>query len=102
MSDYEKIQTKKSLQAATKTVVACRIFIRSENDFFSTSLQIDFSGEFARTPVDCEEHIKCVLCTHAEENRQSVKAFLAILLNLYQTNGFTSFTASPARITESL
>ncbi len=45
----------------------------------------DNSGEFAWTPVDCEEHLKCVLCTHAGEKRDSVKAFLRILLDLQKT-----------------
>ncbi|MCD8142486.1 MAG: LysR family transcriptional regulator [Clostridiales bacterium] len=44
----------------------------------------DFSGEFAWTPVDCEEHMSCVLCTHAGDNRKSVATFLGILLKLYQ------------------
>ncbi len=44
----------------------------------------DYSGEFAWTPVDCPEHLPCVLCTHAGEQRESVKAFMHILLKLYQ------------------
>ncbi|MCC8066093.1 MAG: hypothetical protein LIO78_03105 [Clostridiales bacterium] len=43
-----------------------------------------FSGEFAWTPVDCEEHMSCVLCAHAGDNRKSVATFLGILLKLYQ------------------
>lgn len=44
----------------------------------------DDSGEFAWTPVDCAEHLPCVLCTHAGEQRESVKIFLNILLKLYE------------------
>ncbi len=44
----------------------------------------DGSGEFAWTPVDCAEHLPCVLCTHAGEQRESVRAFLSILLRLYR------------------
>ena len=43
----------------------------------------DHSGQFAWIPFDCRESFSCVLCTHKDDNRPSVKAFLDILKNLY-------------------
>ena len=43
----------------------------------------DHNGEFAWTLFDCPERIKCVLCTHAEEKRESVKDFVKLLQKMY-------------------
>ena len=43
----------------------------------------DHNGEFAWTLFDCPERIKCVLCTHAEEKRESVKDFVRLLQKMY-------------------
>ncbi len=43
----------------------------------------DHSGQFAWIPFECRERFSCVLCTHRDDNRESVAAFLAILKNLY-------------------
>ena len=43
----------------------------------------DHSGQFAWIPFDCEERFSCVLCTHKEDQRPSVEAFLAVLKKLY-------------------
>ena len=43
----------------------------------------DHSGQFAWIPFDCKEHFDCVLCTHKNDNRESLDAFLDILKKLY-------------------
>lgn len=43
----------------------------------------DHSGEFAWIPFDCEETFECVLCTHRDDNRKPLSAFIAILKRLY-------------------
>ena len=43
----------------------------------------DHSGQFAWIPFDCRESFSCVLCTHRDDNRPGVKAFLDILKKLY-------------------
>ena len=43
----------------------------------------DHSGQFAWIPFDCDERFSCVLCTHRDDNRASLKAFLRILKELY-------------------
>ena len=43
----------------------------------------DHSGQFAWIPFDCPEHFNCVLCTHRDDNRASLAAFLTILKELY-------------------
>lgn len=43
----------------------------------------DHSGQFAWIPFDCEESFSCVLCTHRDDNRDSLSAFLSILKKLY-------------------
>lgn len=43
----------------------------------------DHSGQFAWIPFDCPEHFSCVLCTHREDRRESVAAFLRTLKRLY-------------------
>ena len=43
----------------------------------------DHSGQFAWIPFDCRENFSCVLCTHRDDNRPSLKAFLDILKKLY-------------------
>ena len=43
----------------------------------------DHSGQFAWIPFDCPERFSCVLCTHREDRRESVKVFLHILKRLY-------------------
>ena len=44
----------------------------------------DHSGQFAWIPFDCTESFSCVLCTHKEDNRPSLKAFLDVLKGLYR------------------
>ena len=44
----------------------------------------DHSGQFAWIPFNCEEHFCCTLCTHREDHRSSLSAFLSILQNLYR------------------
>jgi DNA-binding transcriptional LysR family regulator len=43
----------------------------------------DHSGQFAWIPFDCEESFSCVLCTHKEDHRKSLKEFLSIMKQLY-------------------
>ena len=43
----------------------------------------DHSGQFAWIPFDCRESFSCVLCTHKEDQRESLKTFLDILKKLY-------------------
>ncbi len=44
----------------------------------------DHSGQFAWIPFDCKESFSCVLCTHKEDQRESLRAFLDILKKLYR------------------
>lgn len=44
----------------------------------------DHSGQFAWLPFDCTETFSCVLCTHREDHRASLSAFLTILKKLYE------------------
>lgn len=44
----------------------------------------DHSGQFAWIPFDCEERFECVLCTHKNDSRQSLSAFIALLKKLYE------------------
>ena len=46
----------------------------------------DHSGQFAwvRVPFDCKESFSCVLCTHKEDRRDSLRSFLSILTKLYE------------------
>ncbi len=44
----------------------------------------DHSGQFAWIPFDCKESFSCVLCTHKDDNRPSLKAFLRVLQDLYR------------------
>ena len=43
----------------------------------------DHSGQFAWIPFDCDERFCCVLCTHKEDGRASLTAFLNVLKKLY-------------------
>ncbi len=43
----------------------------------------DHSGQFSWIPFDCKESFHCVLCTHKEDQRQSLRSFLLILKKLY-------------------
>lgn len=43
----------------------------------------DHSSQFAWIPFDCKESFFCVLCTHKNDNRPSLAAFIGILKNLY-------------------
>lgn len=43
----------------------------------------DHSGQFAWIPYDCKESFSCVLCSHKEDKRPSVKAFIDTLKKLY-------------------
>lgn len=44
----------------------------------------DHSGQFAWIPFDCDEHFSCVLCTHKEDTRPVLKAFVDTLIMLYK------------------
>ena len=44
----------------------------------------DHSGQFAWIPFDCQERFSCVLCTHKSDNRNSLRAFIALLQKLYR------------------
>ena len=44
----------------------------------------DHSGQFAWIPFDCQESFSCVLCTHKADNRDSLRAFIALLQKLYR------------------
>ena len=44
----------------------------------------DHSGQFAWIPFDCKESVSCVLCTHREDQRESLQHFLSILQKLYR------------------
>ncbi len=44
----------------------------------------DHSGQFAWIPFDCKERFSCVLCTHKDDNRPSLQAFLDVLKELYR------------------
>ena len=44
----------------------------------------DHSGQFAWIPFDCKESFPCVVCTHKEDQRESLKTFLCILKKLYR------------------
>ena len=44
----------------------------------------DHSGQFAWIPFDCKESFSCVLCTHKEDKRDSLQAFIELLRKLYR------------------
>ena len=44
----------------------------------------DHSGQFAWIPFDCKENFSCVLCTHREDRRESLRAFIELLGRLYK------------------
>ena len=44
----------------------------------------DHSGQFAWIPFDCQESFSCALCTHKTDNRDSLRAFIALLQKLYR------------------
>ena len=44
----------------------------------------DHSGQFAWIPFACRERFTCVLCSHREDNRPSLAAFVALLQALYR------------------
>ena len=44
----------------------------------------DHSGQFAWIPFDCPERFECVLCTHKNDARESLKRFVEILQELYR------------------
>ena len=44
----------------------------------------DHSGQFAWIPFDCKESFSCVLCTHREDRRESLRAFIGLLGKLYR------------------
>ena len=43
----------------------------------------DHSGQFAWIPFDCRESFSCVLCTHKDDHRDSLRAFIDLLKKLY-------------------
>jgi len=44
----------------------------------------DHSGLFAWVPFDCRESFSCVLCTHKEDQRESLRSFVDLLKKLYK------------------
>ncbi|MBO4290073.1 MAG: LysR family transcriptional regulator, partial [Lachnospiraceae bacterium] len=44
----------------------------------------DHSGQFAWIPFDCSESFSCVLCTHKDDHRDSLRAFIDLLKKLYK------------------
>ena len=44
----------------------------------------DHSGQFAWIPFDCNESFSCVLCTHRDDNRESLRSFVELLKKLYR------------------
>ena len=44
----------------------------------------DHSGQFAWIPFDCAERFSCVLCTHRDDNRESLRTFLDTIRGLYR------------------
>ena len=44
----------------------------------------DHSGQFAWIPFDCSERFSCVLCTHKEDHRESLRSFIETLQKLYR------------------
>ena len=44
----------------------------------------DHSGQFAWIPFDCPETFSCILCTHKDDSRPAVAAFVALLKRLYK------------------
>ena len=44
----------------------------------------DHSGQFAWIPFDCPERFECVLCTHKNDGRESLKRFVESLQGLYR------------------
>ena len=44
----------------------------------------DHSGQFAWIPFDCKENFSCVLCTHKNDQRESLDAFITQLKVLYK------------------
>lgn len=42
----------------------------------------DHSGQLARIPFDCDESFSCVLCTHRDDGRKQLSAFISILKKL--------------------
>lgn len=44
----------------------------------------DHSGQFVWIPFDCKESFSCVLCTHKEDKRDSLQAFIELLRKLYR------------------
>ena len=51
----------------------------------------DHNGEFSWIPFDCPERIRCVLCTHSGDKRESVSDFVKLLQEVYKKNsGFNA------------
>ena len=44
----------------------------------------DHSGQFAWIPFDCRESFSCILCTHRDDRRSSLRAFVDLLKKLYR------------------
>lgn len=43
----------------------------------------DRNGEFAWTPFDCPETVRCVLCTHFTEKREIIYDFIKLIQSFY-------------------
>ena len=44
----------------------------------------DHSGQFTWIPFECKESFSCVLCTHREDRRESLREFVALPQKLYR------------------
>lgn len=44
----------------------------------------DHSGQFAWIPFECKESFSCVLCVHRDDHRESLAAFIDLLIKLYR------------------
>ena len=44
----------------------------------------DHSGQFVWIPFDCKESFSCVLCSHKDDRRDSLYAFIEVLKSLYK------------------
>ncbi len=58
--------------AAGRGICIAPDFLRENND------------DYAWTPVDCDDSLPCVLCTHEHESREAVKYFISLLQKQYE------------------
>jgi DNA-binding transcriptional LysR family regulator len=88
------------LQEVQKRVIAqtgCQYFNSESHDMsliyvasrravvLSPGFLNDDTHEFSWIPFDCKESIPCVLCTHKDDHRKELDAFVQILTKLHKT-----------------